>query len=229
MSDKQRRRNARAVSVDVYMDAHAEDYPPESKGGLLTARLKELLAQYAELDVARAAHARKRRQGTEGRDSARATLRRMVKGVWDTSKTIARARPDIRGLFVSPSKIKNDPALVAAARDAADTAAPLAGLFAEYGLTAAFFDDLRAQADSFDSHTSLQQSGVNAGVDTNAALEEALRQMDEVIADLNTLVTNKHGADPSKLAAWKSARHLERASRSKTQDEDAPPSPSTNT
>lgn len=223
MSEKQRRHNARAISVEAYMDAHAEEYPPESKGGKFAARLKELLTQYTALDVARITHAHKRRQGTEGRDSARITLRRMIKRVWDTSKAIARTRPDTKGLFVSPSKLKNDRALVAAARAAADTAATLATLFAEYGLTATFFDDLRAQAASFDSHTSLQHSGVNARVDANAALEETLRQIDLVIADINTLINNTLAADKPKLAAWRSAHHLERhRSKPKDQGDDAP-------
>lgn len=227
--NRQRKRHERGQRADVYMDAQAEVFPADSKGSTLAARLKELLAEVAALDLARAANANKRRQGTEGREVARTTLRRMVKSVWETYKSIAGDRPDIRGLFESPSKLKNDHALVTAARAYADAAAPLAGLFAEYGLTAAFFNDLRAQADSLETYISLQNAGVGAGVDTTAAVEETLREMDEVIERLDTVVSNKYRDDPAKLAAWKSASRVERAPRkSKDDATTTPPTPPTN-
>lgn len=227
MNSGQRRRNERAQRVDVYMDAATEDFPPDGKGGTLAAQLKELLAQTAALSQTRAAHANKRRQGTEGREDARAALRRMVKLVWDTHKTITIDRPDTKGLFESPSKIKSDDALVTAARSYIDAAAPLAQLFAEYSLSAAFFNDLRAKADALQSYTSLQHAGASAGVDSTAAIEETLRQIDEVVERLHTVVTNKYRDDPARLAAWQSARHVERARRSKPQeaDEAVPPPP----
>lgn len=222
MNARQRRLNERGQRVDVYMNALAEDFPADSKGGALAARLKELLAQAATLDVERAANARKRQQGTEGRDAARTALRRMLKTVWDTHKTLARDRPDTKGLFESPSKLKNDRALVTAARAYADTATPLAGLFAEYDLPPTFFADLKVSADSFDTYTTLQNAGVGAGVDTGAAIEETLRQMDEVVERLHTVVTNKYHDNPARLAAWESARRVERSPRSKTKDDDDP-------
>ena len=225
MNDKQRRGSERDQRVIVYMDAAAEDFPPDSKGGILAARLKELEAQAAALDLARGASAGKRRQGTEGREGARTKLRQMVKTVWDTYKTITLDHPDLKGLFESPSKIKNDQTLVSTARNYADTAAPLAGLFAEYGLTAAFFNDLRAQADALESHIALQNSGVGAGVDANAALDETLRGADEVVARLDTIVRNKYRDDPAKLAAWESASRVERPPRRKPEDDDEPPQP----
>lgn len=223
MNDRQRRRNERGQRVDVYMDAQAEDFPANGKGGALAVRLKELLAQAATLGVERAASRRKRQQGTEGRDVARTALRRMVKTVWDTHKTIARDRPDTKGLFESPSKIKNDQSLVTAARAYADTAAPLASLFTEYDLPPTFFADLRAKADTFDTYTTLQNAGVGAGVDTGAAIEETLRQLDEVVERLHTVVTNKYHDNPARLAAWESARRVEHSPRSKPKDDDAPP------
>ena len=222
MNDRQRRHNERGQRVDVYMDAQAEAFPANGKGGVLAVRLKELLAQVATLDVERAANARKRQQGTEGRDVARTALRQMVKTVWNTHKTIARDRPDTKGLFESPSKIKNDQSLVTAARTYADTAAPLTGLFAEYDLPPTFFADLKARADTFDTYTTLQNAGVGASVDTGAAIEETLRQIDEVVERLHTVVTNKHHDNPARLAAWESARRVERSPRSKPKDDDPP-------
>lgn len=230
MNIRQRKRDERGQRVGVYMDAQAEEFPADSKGGALAARLKELLARVAELDVARAAHANRRRQGTEGREEARRRLRRMVKSVWATHKTIARDRPDTRGLFQSPSKIKNDQSLATAARVYAEGAAPLAGLFAEYDLGAAFFNDMRSAADSLETYTTLQHAGAGAGVDTTAAVEETLREMDEVVGRLHTVINNKYLDDPARLAAWESVSRVGRPSRSKPREEEepAPPTPPAN-
>ncbi len=225
MNDRQRRRYEREQRVDVYMDAAAEDLPANSKGGTLAASLKALLTRAAAQDVERAANTSKRRQGTGGREKARTALRKMVKSVWDTHKSIALDRPDIKGLFESPSKIKNDRALVTTARNYADTADSLASVFAEYGLTAAFFNNMRVQADRLEAHAALQVAGVGAGVDTNAALDETLREADEVVARLDTVVRNRYRDDPAKLAAWESASRVERAPRRKAEDDTAPPPP----
>lgn len=227
MNAKHRRFNERGQRVDLFLDAHAEDFAAGSKGGTLAASLKELLAEVSALDVARAASARKRQQGTEGREKMRTDLRRMVKSTYDTASAIAVERPDVKGIFVPPSRGNNDQTLVAAARSAADAAAPLAGLFTEFGLPPTFFNDMRSRADSLETYASLQASGVGEGVDKNAALEDAFRRMEELIGRLDPVVINKYPGDPAKLAAWKSARRVERAPRSRPEDDDSatPPPP----
>lgn len=229
MNNGQRRRNERGQRVDVYMDAQAELFPEGSKGGIQAARLKGLLAQATTLDLARDAGAGKRRQGTEGHEATREALRRMVKTTWETYKTITLDHPDIKGLFESPSKIKNDQALVRFARTYADNAAPLTGLFAEYDLPATFFQEMRARVDNFEAHTALQSKGVNDRVDANTDLEETLREMDDVVERLDTHVRNKYRDDPAKLAAWESASHIERAPHSKPKENNnAPTTPPAN-
>ena len=225
MNAKHRRFNERGQRVDLFMDAHAEDFPAGGKGGTLAASLKELLAEVSALDVARSASARKRQQGTEGREQMRADLRRMVKTTYDTSKAIALEHRDIKGIFKPPSRGNNDQTLVADARSAADSAAPLAGLFTDFGLSPAFFADMRSKADGIETYASLQAAGVGEGVDTNAALEDAFRRMDETIDRLDPIITNKYRDDPAKLAAWERARHLERAPQHPKDDGAATPTP----
>ena len=227
MNDRQRNREERGGRVEVYMDAAAEDFLDGSKGGALTARLKELRAQVAALELERAANKGKRRQGTAGRDKMRTALNRMVKTAWDTYKTITLDRKDVKGIFESPSKIKNDQSLVTLARSYADAAASLAGLFTEFGLAPTFFVAMRATADSLETYTTLQNSGVGAGVGSTAAVEATLKEMDEVVERLDTLVTNRYADDPAKLAAWESASRVERSPR-KSKDDPAPPTPPAN-
>src|SRR4051812_26743104 len=107
MNDKQRRGNERDQRVVMYMDTPNEDFPDDSKGAILTAKLRGLLTQTAALDAVREAKASKRRQGTEGKEEARTALRQMLKSVWDTYKAITLDHPELKGLLAQPSKSNN--------------------------------------------------------------------------------------------------------------------------
>lgn len=227
MNDKQRRSDERDQRVEVFMDAVAGDFPEGSKGGILAARLKALRGKAATLDLKRGAGTDKRWRGTEAREGARTKLRPMVTTAWDTYKTITLDHPDLKGLFESPVKIKNDQALAAAAHRYADAAATVPALFAEYGLTADFFDDMRAQADSLQAQRGLQIAGVGTSSGANAALDKIQREADKVVERLNTLIRNTYRDDPAKLAEWEGASRVERAPHRKPDedDENAPPPP----
>lgn len=177
--------------------------------------------------MARAAGARKRQRGTQGREKMRTDLRQMVESTYDTARAISLERPDVKGLFAPASRGNNDQTLVAAARSAADAATPLAGPFTEFGPPPSFFSDTRSKADSLETYASLQASGVGEGVDKNAALEDAFRPTDELIGLLDPVAADKYRGDPAKLAAWKSARRVGHAPRPRPEDDDSAPRPRT--
>jgi hypothetical protein len=228
MNDRQRKRHERGQRVDAYMDAALEDFPPASKGGVHAASLKELVAQVAALNVERAAGVSKRREGTEGREEARTALRRMLRSAWETYKTIALDHPDIKGRFETPGRSNNDQQLVTTARAYLAAVLPITDLFTEYGLNAAFFNEMRLKADALEAFTALQNTGVNAGMDATASVEETLRQLDEMVERLDTVVRNKYRGDASKLATWESASRVERSPRHKPEDDDSAPPPPAN-
>ncbi len=225
MNDRQRRLYERGQREVAYVEAQADDFPPGSKGGQLAVGLKGLLAQAAGLDAARVSGARKRRQGTEGREQLRAELRQMLSTAFDTAKTVALDQPSLKGLFSPVGKNNNDQALIAAANSFAQAAAPYSALFAEYGLPATFFNDMSGKAAALEASVALQNAGSGASADANATLEETFRQADEVADRLDTVVRNRYRDDPAKLAAWEIASRVERAPRRKPGDgnNNAPP------
>lgn len=223
MSAKMRRHNERGQRVDLFMDSRAEDFPANSKGGVFAAQLKLELANLSALDVAKTSSASKRQQGTAGRGGMREALRQLVASVADTAKTAALDHPDIKGIFTLAGKDKSDQTLIATARAFADAAAPLTGLFVEYGLSSTFVNDLRSNADSLEHYISLQSEGLGSGVNTNATAQETLQRIAELIERLDTLIRNKYRDDHPKLAAWESARHMESAPHSKGDGNNTPP------
>lgn len=223
MSAKMRKHAERGQRVDLFMDGSAEDFPANSKGGALAASLKEELAKLLDIAVARSVGTSKRQQGTAGRRGSRESLRELVEAVADTSKSAARERPDIKGLFDLAGKDRSDQTLVATARAFADAAAPLAGLFVEYGLPATLVNDLRAGADSLEQNISLQTEAASARVNTTASAEESFQLLADLIDRLDPIVRNKYRDNPVKLSAWERARRLESVAHPKGNTNNAPP------
>jgi hypothetical protein len=225
MSVKMRKHTSRAQDIDLFMDGCAEDFPADSVGGKLAASLKEELANLSALAVARSAGTSKRRQGTAGRRDARETLRALAEAVADTSKSIARERPEIQGLFDLKGKDRSDATLVATARAFADAAAPFVGIFVEYGLSATIVSDLRERAGELDRSISLQAEGAGAGVTTTAAAEESYQRLADLAERLDPVVRNRYRGNQVKITAWEHARRLESAPHAKGDGNTPPATP----
>jgi hypothetical protein len=227
VNEKQRRLSERGSRVGAFLSANAADFPAGSKGGELAAGLKAELSNLSTLDVVKATGASARQQSSLGRRDFRESLRALVASVCDTADAIALDHAEVKGLFPRTLPNRSDSTLFAVARSFATTAAPLKSLFVEYDMPADFIDSLKADADGLERQMTLQSETTGARVGANASISETLRRADELVDKLDVIVSNKYRNDPAKLAAWESARRLERAPRTKRTG-DAPPTPPTN-
>ena len=223
MSVKMRKHTERARLVVLFMEDCAEDFPAGSKGAALAESIKRELARLNAIAVAKSAGTSKRKQGTAGRRGARETLRELVDAVADTARSAARERPEIDGVFNLAGKDRSDQTLVATARAFADAAAPLAGLFVEYGLPATLVNDLRAGADGLEQNISLQAEGAGAGVNTTASAEETFQNIADLVERLDPVVRNTCRGNQVKINAWERARRLESATQPKGGNNNTPP------
>jgi hypothetical protein len=133
----------------------------------------------------------------------------------------------MKGMFLLPRTDHTDLTLIATARSIADRAVPFVGIFVEYTLPSTFITELRSKADQLESYISLQNEGVGSRVNANASAEEHLRGLNEALERLNVIFHNKYRDNPSVLAEWESAYHLEAAPGSKRKKKTAPPPPPT--
>lgn len=225
MNDNQRRRYERASRVDAFMTANAADFPADSKGGAAAARLKTELAALSALDVAKAAGASARQQTSAGRRDLRESLRAQVAAVSDTAHVIGLDHPEVKGLFPRARPDNSDQTLIAVARSFVEAAAPLKARFVEYEMPADFVERMQADADGLEGKIGRQTEGTGARVNTNASIEGRLDLADELVERIGVAVANKYRDDAARLAAWESARRLERAARTRRNGE-APPAPS---
>jgi hypothetical protein len=224
MNSAHLRNSERVQRVITYVDSQPGEFPEESKAASLCSQLKQEQAKLGELDVVRSSSMSKRRQATAARQTAHKLLLTLLGRVIDTAEVAAAERADVKGMFGRPQRNASDQTLVADARSIAEKAATLVGLFTENGLPATFVNDMRSYADSIEHAMQNQTEAVGESVRANNEIAEVIRRMNGLVERLDVIVRNKYRDDPAKLAAWESARRLERPPRSnRNSGNNAPP------
>jgi hypothetical protein len=217
MNGTQRRRHERLERGDAFASANAADFPLTSKGGQAAAEIKEILAQTEVHETSRVSSMNSLQQATVGKKDERESLRALLRAMSDTTKTIGLDHPEVKGGFKFKGASVSDQSLLATARAFADASLPLKDLFIEYDIPSDFHDVLKAKIVNFEQYMNRQTAETGGRVAANASLEDALHRGEAALERLDTAVRNKYRNDPAKLAAWESARRLERAPRKKNE------------
>lgn len=229
MNDKQRRRFERLARVRAFMAEHAADFPETGKGGQAAARLNSVLVELEALDSARVASKGEKQQASIGRRDERAALREQLTAISDTAETIGLDHPEVKGVFKWSRAGMSDQTLLATARAFAASAAPLKARFIEYDMPANFLERLNASIEDFDQHILRQTATTGSGVAATVSLESTLKRGEVEAERLDTSVRNKFRDDPARMAAWESARRLERtrptADDGDKKEDEPPPAP----
>jgi len=215
MNDKQRRIIERGARASAFGTANAADFPANSRGGELFAKLSAELANLDTLEVVKATSMSTRQQGSAGRRDVREALRAQVAAVSETARVIATEHAEMKGKFQYSHTDRSDRSLIAVAHSFAEAAPPFKSMFVTYELPADFIECMNADATALEQQMSLQTQGVGARVTTNASITQGLERIDDCVDKLDVIARNKYRDDPAILAAWESARRLERAARSK--------------
>ncbi|MDX6694418.1 MAG: hypothetical protein QOF02_2021 [Blastocatellia bacterium] len=128
---------------------------------------------------------------------------------------MAEVTPGLEEKFRLPRGNANDQELLAAARACAADAVPLKAMFIEYGLPADFLEDLNDDIEAFEAAVAAQEAGRRERVTATAAIDEVIERGMQIVRRLDAIVRNVLRDQPAKLAAWESARHVERAPKRK--------------
>jgi hypothetical protein len=225
MNDSQRRRFERLARVVSFGETISASFPESGKGGQALSRLTNAVADAEAHATTRATNQRVQEQGTASRKDARLAVQTHVASISDTAAAIGLEHPEVRDSFRRPRANVNDQTLLITARSFALAAEPLKAHFIEYDLPADFLERLNASINAFEQAIDDQTSGASARLAANTALEETLKRGEQELEKLDTAIRNKFRDNAPKLAAWESARRLERTPRSrrKTADTPAPP------
>lgn len=228
MNDTQRRRFERLARAARLGHSMSESFPLTGKGGQALARLTAAISDAEAQATASATNQRIQQQGTSNRKDARQAVQAQLAAISDTAATIGLDHPEVKASFTRLRSNRNDQTLLSTARSFAAAALPLKARFIEYDMPADFLERLDENITNFEEAINNQTSGASARLAANAALEEAIKRGEQELEKFDTAFRNKFSADASRLAAWESARHLERAPRTRKDAEPpAPPNPPT--
>jgi hypothetical protein len=105
-------------------------------------------------------------------------------------------------------------ALQTRARSFIEVATPISAAFVERGLPATFLTALAAKIVEFEAATLRRNGALSTQISGTAAMVATAKNAIADVRELDTILSAKYASDPGLYAAWKSARHVRRASRS---------------
>ena len=100
--------------------------------------------------------------------------------------------------------------LIAEARAAADNAAAHEQKFTDRGMEADFIADLRQKADALDNALNNAASSTGKRVGATDTLGKEVEAASDIVEEINPIVKKVYKNNPTNLAAWKFASHVER-------------------
>jgi hypothetical protein len=203
------------LRVCGFGDETAAQFPSTTLGGELFAAVKLAAGEMDSHVAARISGSSSARQGTASKAAVRASLREALEAIRDTARSMSLTIPGLETKFRIPRNM-TDQELLATARAFATDAAALKSDFLRFAMPSDFIEDLDALADDFASAMGAQREGLGRQVMASSAFDDALERSLAATRQLDAVVRNTFRGDPARLAAWESARHVERAPRRKS-------------
>ena len=164
------------------------------------------------------------RQSTAGRAAARAALRGDLSILRRTARSMSAAVPGLEDKFRIPRN-PSDQELLNTARAFLGDAEPFKTEFLRREVQPRVFQNLDANLAAFEAALSGQYTGREESVTAAASIDAAIRRGTAALRQLDPIVRNKLHNNTATLAAWESAKRIERAPRRSTPN--PPPAPPT--
>lgn len=185
-------------------------FPAGSMGAELAATISAGETQLSNHAAQQVSGGTSARQGTLTKALAREALRNDLERIRSTARSMAQTIPGLDGKFRIPRKA-SDLELLAAAQATATDAVPVRTDFIRFAMPDNFIDELNEHIADFEAALTTQRSGLTNRVEATAAIDETLAEVLDAIRQLDPIIRNMFHGNAAKLAAWTSARHIERA------------------
>ncbi|HEX8774666.1 MAG TPA: hypothetical protein VF735_13925 [Pyrinomonadaceae bacterium] len=225
MDDSQTRKSEMLIRVDDFGVGHASAFPASSLGGQKFAAVRAIVEELQQHGTAQSASGSAARTSTGEKKAARDDLRRQMTAISQTARAMESSMPGISQNFRMPNT-NGDQALLNAGRAFVQAATPLENEFISREMPAGFPGELSVAIDRFESACESQNQNREKRVSATAAIDEVIERGMAQVRELDAIVRNKFRADAATLAAWESARHVERPARRKSAASKQPPASS---
>lgn len=200
------------IRVRQFCAARAASFPANTRGGELLALLVAVITEMEGHASAQDSGKRAAKERTALKNVALIQLRQDLDAVSRTARAMALAMPGLGDKFHMPKGLSAQACLIAARSFAAD-AEPLKSEFIRRGLAASFLEDLNAHIAALEEEINSKAQKTGAHVAATVAVSDAAERGRKAVRELDAVVRNIFRNDPSALAEWESASHVERATR----------------
>lgn len=146
--------------------------------------------------------------------TARENLREALSDIAETARSMVYQFPGIDLKFRMPRN-NNDADLLAKSRAFLTDATPLKNDFIAYEMNADFLTELQETIEAFEQSVNAQGSATDAHIEATADIGAEVRKGMIAVRTMDAPVRNKYRGNAGKIAAWESASHVERESKSK--------------
>jgi hypothetical protein len=223
MQDSEIRQLDRSRRVQGFINVHTAAFPAGSRGAVLSAAIAAAITETEQQAAKQDAAALDRQESTAQKQAAIDTLLEQMRAINLTARSINNLTPGIADQFKMPRN--SDQAVLNRARAYIIEATPIAADFTSRGLPATFLTDLQAAIDAVIAAEDHQAAALRDQTTATSAVALALKQEREAVRELDAIVRNHFRTDPSTLASWDSATHIERAPTKTTTTPPPPTSP----
>lgn len=197
--------------VREFGTTHRQLFPESSVGG---EALRTVTRAVADIEAHLVAKLRAEEEGRKVKTAARAAVHQRLLDIARTARGMVGADPGLDNKFRMP-KVKNDSALLAAARVFVDEAEKVKDRLVSLNLPPSFITDLSEAADAFEQATRGRLAGRSNLAAARAGVTTAVTQGLDAVRLLDVVVTNALKHDPTLLAAWTRDRHIDQRARAR--------------
>src|SRR2546423_1066131 len=212
MKNKEIRVLEMLIRVRRFGSVHAAAFPANSRGAELFSLVSSIITEMETHATAQDSGKRAAKERTALKRAALERLREKLEAISRTARAMALSTPGLDDKFHMPQSMAEQECLTAARTFAAD-AAPLKDEFVRRGLNADFIEDLDAGVGELQESIGVKAEKTGARVAATVAVSKSSEHGREAVRELDAVVRNVFRDDPSALAEWESASHVERAAR----------------
>lgn len=209
MNAKQRRETDRNIRAKDFLADNVGDFSTNQIAKTKIAALSSLCADVENEYQRQMSGAVNVRQDYVMMDEAFAVLLEAMRRVRDFANSMAKEIAGLDKKFRIPTSRTNR-AIIAAARVNAGDAVQYEETFIAYGLPAGFIDDLFAKADAAEAALNAAEATTGSKVGATDTLAQYVKEANTTVETLDPIVRYTFRENPTKLAAWNYAAHVQR-------------------
>lgn len=210
MKASQRRKLDKFQREARFMADNAADFPDNSPGDKAANLQIAVIAEIENYAAQQISGMDSSRQETSVKDDYLDDLIEMIRDINRAANAFADEVRGIESKFRLP-RSRSQQNIVSTAQSFHTDASPLKAKFIEYGMEGDFLEDLQATINHVKNRDAQADSAAGQQTAATGGLIDAISRGMDISRKLDAIVKIKYRSNPSKLAAWATASHLERS------------------